>query len=215
MKIIAVATEYTGKTPREKVTAAEAVGTGINTNTGPFPDGNTVATAVTTAAGNLKTALDNYDAIPTDSNRDLAREKEVACDLKVDDCVNYVQSKVNAQSNPDIAMSWIHLAALEVKKKAVRNPKPDTVTDAGAGYSGISQTIMVTIGKKPKYAKYFEIWISLTPEVESSWTLKDTCGGKKLLVQGLSTGQKYYLRIVACNNTGKADPSEAYWAIAA
>ena len=214
MRITVTAKEYTGKTPRIKVTAATATGNGILNNSSPFPDGSTVGNAVITAANQLTTALDNYDVNPSEANRDLVNEKETACDLKMDDCVSYVQSKVNSQSNPDIAMSWVHLAALDVKKKPTKQPKPETVTDAGVNYSGVPQTIQVNIGKKPKYSKYFEIWISLTPEVESSWMLKDTCSGRQLLIEGLSTGQKYYFRIVACNNAGKADPSEAYWAIA-
>ena len=214
-KIIVTAKQFAEKTAREKVTAAKSTGTGINNNVGYFPDGGTVASAISTSATNLETALNNYDSIPSDTNRALAEDAENDCGLKMDDCVNYVQSKVNAVSDPEIATAMAYAAALDVRKKPTRQPKPEVVTDAGAESTKIPQTIMLKIKKKSKYSKYFEIWISLTPEVESSWMLKDTTCGKQLLVQGLNTGQKYYLRIVACNNAGKSDPSEIYYQIAA
>lgn len=53
--------------------------------------------------------------------------------------------------------------------------------------------------KLPKYATQSFVYITITPEKEESWVLVDSLQGRKLLVQNLASGTRYYFRIEVAN----------------
>ncbi len=204
MKTIAVSNNA-GKTPAEKVIFGGSIQDGINGHLLLFPDGAPVTAKVKTVTDALKDARAAYENSHSSDDLDTADKAETAFDLEVDNVVLYVQTKVNA--DPANGITICTAAGLDVKKKGQKNPAPGAVTTGKAVFTNDPGKILLKIKKYPKYTKIIEAWISTMPADENSWKMIGTVAARKLMVDNLVSGTRYYFRFVARNIAGKSAPS--------
>jgi hypothetical protein len=107
----------------------------------------------------------------------------------------------------------IRSAGMPVSKVRERHPAPAQVQNFIADFTGIPQSILLR-WRRPQYASQFRVYMTLTPEVESSWEVIDTVSGRRKLVQNLASGKRYYFKVVAINAAGVSPDSEIAEAIA-
>lgn len=162
-----------------------------------FPSTETTAmlTAVSNASKNLADA--NLKAA-TGNRADVAKANELAVvlDNAINAVVLYVQGKANA--NPDNAKSIIESAGLQVRKTPSPVPAPEAVKVIEAEYTNTPKSIMVS-WKMPKHATQSFVYMTSTPDVANSWVLVNSLQGRKLLVDNLVSGTRYYFKVVVAN----------------
>jgi hypothetical protein len=102
---------------------------------------------------------------------------------------------------------------MPVSKTREKQPAPEQVRDFIAEFTGIPQSILLR-WKRPQYANQFRVYMTLTPENDASWELIDTVRVRKLMVQNLASGKRFYFKVVAVGTAGVSPDSEIAEAIA-
>lgn len=148
-------------------------------------------------------------AAETRSLVDLATQrarKATVCDMLKQLC-DYVNSIALGDEE------LIRSAGMPVSKTKEKHPAPAQVRDVIAEFTGVPKSIMLR-WKRPLYASMFRVYMTLTPENDASWELIDTITVRKLMVENLSTGKRFFFKVVAVNSAGTGPDSEVAEAIA-
>lgn len=162
-----------------------------------FPSAETAAllTALSTASKDLATA--NVQAsYGSRTETAIANELALVFDTAVNAIVLYVQGKANA--NPENAKSIIESAGFQVRKTPSPVPAPEPVKVIEAVYTNTPKSIMVS-WKMPKHATQSYVYMTATPDDANSWVLVNSLQGRKLLVDNLVSGTRYYFKVVVAN----------------
>jgi hypothetical protein len=101
----------------------------------------------------------------------------------------------------------IYEAGMPSSKSRAKNPVPDQITDINAIYTGITGTLQL-VWKRPEFSKLFKVFMSTNPDSASSWQLLETVTSRKLLVQNLVSGTRFYFKVVPVGTAGEGKPSE-------
>jgi hypothetical protein len=120
---------------------------------------------------------------------------------------NYVTEVANG--NEEIIIS----AGMPVSKTRSKHPVPGQVRDFVAEFTGVPKSILLR-WRRPQYASMFRVYMSETPSDASSWVLIDTITVRKLMVENLSTGKRFFFKVVAVNAAGTGPDSEVAEALA-
>jgi hypothetical protein len=122
--------------------------------------------------------------------------------------MNAAGAYVQGLADNDYANAAIIIAAANMDKRRGRekNPLPLAVEIIDAIFTNQPGTILVE-WKSAKYARSYQLYMSTTPEIEASWIIIDTTTKRKLLVENLSSGVRYYFRVVTVGSSGKSYPS--------
>jgi hypothetical protein len=101
----------------------------------------------------------------------------------------------------------IFKAGMPSSKTREKNPSPDQIDSLRSVFTGIPGTLEL-IWKRPKYGKMFRVYMTTTPEDSKSWKIIDTVATRRLMVQNLDSGVRFYFKVVAVNATGVSPDSE-------
>lgn len=107
----------------------------------------------------------------------------------------------------------IRSAGMPVSKTREKHPAPAQVSNFIADFTGIPKSILLR-WRRPANASQFRVYMTLTPENEASWEIIDTISSRKKMVQNLTSGKRYYFKVVAVNAAGVSPDSEIAEAIA-
>jgi hypothetical protein len=167
-----------------------------STESGPIVDAINDATSdlSTADAATVSGGHESFAAAETaENNWDFAMRKTAA----------YVQQKADDQ--PEDAAEIILAAALKMKKVPVKTTtKPLPVEDVMAELTGLGNAIKLTIVSDNRYGVRYEVMMTRTPDVESSWVSVADTTARKIMVEGLLNGERYYFKTRAVNNIGKS-----------
>lgn len=155
-----------------------------------FPAGETGT--LLTDLGNASTALRDRNETAengTSAQRAAARQSEKDWNGVYSEVASYVDGK--AIADPANAEAMVLSAGFEVHKKPVPAPVPEPAQNFLAVFTGNPGTVRLT-WKGVKYARSYKVYMTETPETEGSWTLLDSVAGRKMLVEGLVSGKRYY-----------------------
>lgn len=72
------------------------------------------------------------------------------------------------------------------------------ITVIEAEYTNTPKSILLT-WKMPKHATQSYVYMTSTPDVATSWVLVNSLQGRKLLVDNLTSGTRYYFKVVVAN----------------
>jgi hypothetical protein len=190
----------------ELLTLGDSVGTKMDGNL-TFPTPPVVIATFKTAVSTLRTF--HTAAVSTRSIVDFGLERAQAVD--VEDMLrtlgNYVDMIAKGDGNVIIS------AGMPASKTPEKNPAPMQISEFVAKYTGIPGTALIQ-WKRPKYAKYFRVFMSTDP-MNGPWQLLDTISTRKLMVQNLASGKKFYFKVVPVGTAGVGPDSEIAEAMAA
>ncbi len=152
---------------------------------------------------NLRSAVDSAVG-----GSDLDKAKLKVAVYKWNIMMNAAGAYVQGLADNDYANAAIIIAAANMDKRRGRekNPLPLAVEIIDAIFTNQPGTILVE-WKSAKYARSYQLYMSTTPEIEASWIIIDTTTKRKLLVENLSSGVRYYFRVVTVGSSGKSYPS--------
>lgn len=167
-----------------------------------------VTMAVLTAAVDALRAAHN-SAVDTRSRMAYAQVREER--LVVEDMLRKLGDYVDMIANG--VATIIISAGMEATRNREKSPTPSQVNDFIAKFTGIPGTIVIQ-WRRPQYAKYFRVYMSSDPN-KNDWQLVDTISVRKMMVQNLTTGQKFYFKVVPVGTAGVGPDSEIAEAIAA
>ncbi len=153
----------------------------------------TTATDVLSSA-NVEASSGNHEAVAK------AKEAEVVFDAAVNAIVLYVQGV--ADKNAADAESIIKSSGLQVRKTPSPAPAPEAVKDIAAIFTNQPGNILLK-WKMPKYATQTYVYMTSTPDKADSWVLVNSLQGRKLLVENLNSGTRYYFRVEVANRTNE------------
>lgn len=215
MKKRILAALYLNKMNRsEKVTQGTATHDGV-TASAFFPvsaEKTALLAALLTANDNLA-AADAETATGSHESFAAADAAELQFDLALRNMSYYVQSKADA--NPEQAEEIILAAAMKVKKSSVKMKPPHPVDDVRAKVTGDGDSIRLYIASDNPRSTHIEILMTTTPAVDTSWVSIADITARKMLVQGLVNGTRYYFKVRAINSIGRSMYSEPISQIAA
>lgn len=115
-----------------------------------------------------------------------------------------------AKGDAEIILS----AGMNVNKNRQKHPAPEQVTDIKGIFTGIPGTVGLT-WNRPRYSQLFKVLMTETPDVALSWKVIDTITSRRLMVQNLAGGKRFYFKVVPVNAAGVGPDSEIAEAIAA
>lgn len=141
----------------------------------------------------------------TNSKQDWAatRVHKAALNVNLRALASYIDEV--AKGNESIILS----AGVAVSKKGQRLPAPEAVNSVNALFTDKPGKILL-LWSMARYAHFYEVFMSTTPDKEDSWLLVNTIKGRKLMVENLATGTRYWFRVVAKGlGTEAAAPSES------
>lgn len=177
-------------------------------------DGNAKFPAPPVVIADLKTAVAELNTVHTKAENsrskiDFADErKSVAI---VEGMLSLLGDYVEMIANGDDTI--IFAAGMPASKTREKNPAPEQVKDFAGIFTGIPGTILIQ-WRRPQYAKYFRVYMSTDPG-KNDWQLVDTISTRKLMVHNLTTGQKFYFKVVPVGTAGVGPDSEIAESIAA
>lgn len=180
----------------------------------PYFPGAETATMLT----NLEAASDKLqtaNAEASSGNHALvaeAQEKAVVFVTAMNEVARYVQTKADA--DPANSKSIIQSAGFDVRKSPEKAKAPSPVEKVVAEFTNIAGTISLA-WKSDRYAKTYFVFITETPEVADSWKQLDVVSTRKLMVNGLASGKRYYFKVVAKGLAGSGEPSDIVSQLAA
>ena len=125
----------------------------------------------------------------------------------------YVQTKADA--NGEKAEEIIKAAALKVKSADKKMQPPKPIEDMQAKVTGDGNSIQLKVKTDNPRSAHIEILMTTTPNVEDSWTSIADITARRLLVQGLTNGTRYYFKARAINSIGRSIYSDVVSQIAA
>jgi len=197
----------------EKVTQGTAVQEAIPAS--PFfvpAETAPLLAALQTATDNLKDA-DAETATGSHESFALADSAELQYDTAIRNMAYYVQSKADA--SPGTAEEIILSAAMKTKKASVKMQPPHPVRDVRAKVTGNGNSIKLYVVSDNPRSTRIEILMTTTPDIESSWVSIANITARRLLVENLVNGTRYYFKVKAINNIGTSIYSNVISQIAA
>ena len=109
--------------------------------------------------------------------------------------INFVNSIAEGNVETIIA------SGMEVSKEPTSKPVPMQVEKFNAIYSGVTAMVILAWAKA-KYGEFYVAEYTTNPEA-GNWIKMDPITARKMSVDGLTTGKKYWFRVAAYNNKGK------------
>jgi len=131
---------------------------------------------------------------------------------KVSKMLRDMASYVDSVASGDVEV--IRSANMPVSKTREKQPAPGQARDVVADFTGIPGSIVLR-WSRPHYARLFRVYMTETPDNNASWMLIDTITVRKLMVQGLASGKRFYFKIVSVGTAGVGPDSEIAEALAA
>ena len=178
----------------------------------PVSESGTLVTALRLATIELSNA-DAATASGSFEKYSLADQAEEKWDMMMRNTAAYVQQKADA--NAEIAASIILSAGLKMKKEPVKATVPLPVQDVQAYTTGLGNAIKLTIVSANTYGCRYEVMMTETPNIATSWVAVANVTARKLLIRNLTNGTRYYFKSRAINNVGTSMYSEVISQIAA
>ncbi len=181
------------KTPAEKVSYGNYLFLNISGNldlTTPVP---TLVSYQTTfmSLNNAITAALSGSVI----DKQALDAAESAFDIQTRRLADYVQNTANAFA-PSIATSIILSAGMLTRKSPEKALVPVAVSKLTASFTNAPGTIL-TKWKGVKYARTYLVYYSLSNDLAGNWTVASATPNRTLEIQGLTSGTRYYIKIVA------------------
>lgn len=197
----------TNRNVEELLTLGDGVGTEMDGNL-KFPNPPVLIADLKLALVDLRQA--HTKAVRTRSIVDFADERALA--VVVEDMLRQLGIYVDmiAKGSEPVILS----AGMPASKTREKNPAPLQVSDFTAVFTGIPCTVLIK-WRRPQYSKYFRVYMSTNPSTPTSWQLVDTISTRKMMVQNLASGQKFYFKVVPVGTAGVGPDSEIAEAIAA
>ena len=155
----------------------------------------------------LKTAIENLEKVHeicalTRSLPAYAEERSIVTD--VSNMLSKLGRYVDNVASGDEQV--IFSAGMPSSKNRAKNPVPNQITEIKANFTGISGTLEL-VWKRPEFSKMFKVYMTTNPDNPTSWQLVDTVSSRKLLVQNLATGTRFYFRVIPVGTAGAGVPS--------
>ena len=172
-----------------------------------FPDPRPGLNVIKAAAEAMQSAYNNAkQKVGADAQQKLEQQRKNLIAL-----IGELRSYVNwvAKGNEVIIRS----SGMQVTKTPARSPVPLPVS-LYAEFSNVAGTILLK-WKASKNAKAYMVWYTTTPDDPESWKFVNTVSEKQILVSSLSTGQRYWFRVVAVGVRGNSIPCDPATMIAA
>ncbi|MFI5218235.1 MAG: fibronectin type III domain-containing protein [Bacteroidia bacterium] len=176
------------------------------------PEKTALLTALQTATGDLA-AADAATATGSHESFAVADTEELQFDTALRNVSYYVQTK--ADTAPLQAEEIILAAALKTKKASVKMKPPHPVEEVRAKVTGDGDSIKLYLVSDNPRSTHFEILMTTTPDIETSWASVADITARRMLVQGLRNGLRYYFKVRAINSIGRSIYSEPVSQIAA
>jgi hypothetical protein len=197
----------TDRNVEELLTLADNVGTEMDGNLA-FPTPPVTIADFKVAVADLRKA--HNEAVRTRSVVDFADER--AFTVVVEDMLRQLGTYVDliARGSEPVILS----AGMPASKTREKNPAPSRVSGFVAAFTGIPGTVLIK-WRRPKYSRYFRVYMSTNPSNPTSWQLVDTISTRKMMVQNLASGQKFYFKVVPVGTAGVGPDSEIAEAMAA
>ncbi len=165
-----------------------------------------------TLVGDAVVALATFHsrAENTRSIQDFAKERSQV--IVVDDMLrklgNYVEMIADGDEN--VIMD----AGMPASKNPESQPIPSQVTNLTAKYTGIPGTVMLA-WKRPQFSKLFRVYMTMDPTNEQSWQLIESIDKRKLMVENLANGKRFYFKVVPLGTAGVGPDSAVVQSMAA
>jgi hypothetical protein len=144
---------------------------------------------------------------------DEAETAEIAWDTSMRALAAAIQTKANA--NPTIAAEIIHGAALKSKREPDKKGPAIPVSGLTASVTGLGNAIKLGFKSINPYGTQYDIQMTTTPAIESSWEAIALITARRTLVEELVNGTRYYFRVRAINSLGKSIFSDVVTQVAA
>ncbi len=151
---------------------------------------------------NLLAEADANTATGSHESFAKAKKAENDWDTTMRKVGSYVQNKADA--SPENGETIIRAAALRPKAVSEKQKPPKPVDDVQAMVTGYGDAIKLKLTTTNPYGTRYEIEMTTNPDDAASWTSIAQITSRKLLVQGLNNGVRYYFRTRAINNLGKS-----------
>ena len=189
------------------ITLATGVATGIT--------GNPLFATPPITGVDLQKAIDDFVASNTASKADRSRKAYAKSRTDrgvVTDMLNTLGDYVDmiAQGDENVILS----AGMSYTKNREKHPAPTQIGKIFTVFTGIPGSLQV-VWERPKFSKWFNVFMTTTPEVATSWKLISTLDTRKLMVNNLASGTRFYFRVVAVNAAGTGPDSEIAEGLAA
>ncbi|MCX6292314.1 MAG: fibronectin type III domain-containing protein, partial [Bacteroidetes bacterium] len=135
----------------------------------------------------------------------IAQEQAMVFATVLGEVARYVQTKANV--DPANSKSIIQSAGFDVHKQREKAKAPSAVSKMVANFTNMTGTIFLT-WKSDKYARIYLVYMTETPDVAESWKQVDVLSTRKLMVNGLASGKRYYFKVIAKGLAGSGEPSD-------
>lgn len=195
---------YLNKVNRsEKVTLGTASHEAIGAS--PFFPVSAEKTVLLLALDNGNNNLAEADAATASGSHEsfaAARTAELQWDTAYRNCAYYVQTKADA--DPEQAEQIILAAEMKVKKASVKMKEPSPIEALTAKVTGLGDSIKLHIFSDNPRSTHYEVLMTTTPDVDTSWVSIADITAKTHKVGGLENGARYFFKARAINTIGKS-----------
>ena len=89
------------------------------------------------------------------------------------------------------------------------------IEDMRAVITGQGDSIKLLISSDNPRSTHFEVLMTSTPDVDNSWVSVADTTARRLMVEGLTNGTRYYFKARAINNIGRSIYSDVVSQLAA
>lgn len=178
------------------------------TGNGKFPTPPVTMDALKANVESLTTAYANAKFTRSKVDNAEVRALKEALSARIKQLGAYVELVANG--NEEVILS----AGMNVNKNRHKHPTPEQVKAILAIFTGVPGSILIR-WKRSLYSTMFEVYMTETPDVANSWKLIDTITTRRLMVENLASGTKFYFKVVPINAAGVGPESEIAEAYAA
>jgi len=185
-----------GKNPEEKVTYGNKVVAKMTSNPN-FPDDATVVAALLATTKQLDLEIKS----PT-STATTIKEKEKEFNIKMKAAVAHVQVVVN-EVDKDKALVMVESAGMEAAKKGSIN-----IPELSAKQGKAANSVEVR-KKREKGTLVYVFQMCTDPSMETNWKIVKTSTRAKVIVTGLSSGNRYFFRVAIIRGDVQEDYSDS------
>jgi len=105
-------------------------------------------------------------------------------------------------------------AGMSFNKNREKHPAPAQVSKIFTVFTGIPGSLQL-VWARPKFSNWFNVYMTTTPEVATSWKLISTLDTRKLMVENLASGTRFYFKVVPVNAAGVGPDCEVAEGLAA
>lgn len=105
-------------------------------------------------------------------------------------------------------------AGMSFTKTREKHPAPEQVKAISTVFTGVPGSLELS-WKRPKFSSWFYVYMTTTPADATSWKLISTMDTRKLMVNNLASGTRFYFKVVPVNRAGLGPDSEIAEGLAA